>query len=166
MPVTSHWLFFLFSDRFGKNQSVARVGKRIFVPFTKSKRLPEKCMNIEQYRPGRFAYLMNDSFVGELWAYLTRPESIRAMIAATRKRKPAIMPLAEEIEERFEEELTSSAYPDDDVVVLVNNMIKQILNMHGYEHAACGICHGTSIIRSSGIFKPGFAAESLHSDDS
>ncbi len=123
-------------------------------------------MNIEQYRPGRFAYLMNESFVGELWAYLTRPESIQAMIEATGERKPAIMPIAGEIEERFKDELTSSAYPDDDVVVLVNNMIKQILDLHGYEHAACGICHGTSIIRSSGVFRPGFATESRHSDDS
>lgn len=110
-------------------------------------------MDIGNYRPGRFEYLMKEPFASELWVYLTSLESVRAMITATRGGEPAIMPLAGEIEKRFGDELTSSKYPDDDAVVLVNNMIKQIMERHGYEHAACGICHGTNIIKSSGIYR-------------
>ena len=110
-------------------------------------------MDIGNYRPGRFEYLMKEPFVRELWAYLTGSGSIHAMIAATKRGEPAIMPLISEIERQFAEELTSSAYPEDDVVVLVNNMIKQIMEQNGYEHAACGICRATNIIKSSGIYK-------------
>lgn len=110
-------------------------------------------MDIENYRPGRFEYLMKESFVRELWTYLTGSGSIRAMIAATKRGEPAILPLAGHIEKQYGEQLTSSMYPEDDVVVLVNNMIKQIMELHGYEHAACGICRTTSIIKSSGIYR-------------
>jgi hypothetical protein len=104
------------------------------------------------YIPGRFAELFEQPFAKELWSYLTEPLQVQAMAAAIDAGKPAIEPLLAYIENRFESPLASSDYPPDDVGILVNNMIKQIMEAQGYEHCACGLCRGR-FIRQSGVYR-------------
>ena len=66
---------------------------------------------------------------------------------------PAIEPLLSDIESRFEESLASSEYPDEEIAVLVNNMIKQILEMRGFEHMACWLCRQGRYFKSSGVYR-------------
>jgi len=105
------------------------------------------------YSPGRFAYLMDEPFAKQVWEYLSDDKQVYRMIAATEKNIPAIQPLLPEIETRFGEYLSSPEFPGDDVMVMVNNMIKQLLEMRGYEHFACGICRDCTHFKSSGLYK-------------
>ena len=110
-------------------------------------------MDFGLYKPGRFAYLVAEPFARELWDYLTTPEHLDAMIRAIAEGLPAIDPLLGEIETRFAEALGSDEYEGDDVAVLCNNMILQILDGLGYEHAACGLCPGGRYIKMSGVYR-------------
>jgi hypothetical protein len=110
-------------------------------------------MDISFYKPGRFAYLAKEPFFSKLWDFVSSDASVRSMVEATKENKPAIYPLLVEIETQFEEPITSKAYREDDVQVLVNNMIKQILEMRGYMHIACGLCPQGRYIKQSGVYK-------------
>jgi len=105
------------------------------------------------YTPGRFAYLMEEPFTAELWAFLNEAASIRAMTRATANGQPAIAPLLPDIEQRFAGHLASPRLPAEEVAVLTNNMIKQIMESRGYEHAACGICRNSRFFKSSGLYR-------------
>lgn len=108
--------------------------------------------DILHYKPGRFEYLMKDPYVIELWSFLSDEEQIGKMLRATEKELPAIEYFLDELEERFDEYLKSDKYRDDDAIVLVNNMIKQIMEHHGYVHAACGVCSSAKYIINSGVY--------------
>jgi len=110
-------------------------------------------IDIKQYKPGRFAYMMGKPFAVDAWAFLTEQDHILAMGNAIAKGRPAIEPLIADIETRFEEHLTSKEYHDDDACVLVNNMILQILELRGFRHVSCGLCAHARFIKQSGIYK-------------
>lgn len=110
-------------------------------------------MDIKHYKPGRFTYLIEKPFVKELWDYLTTKKRVTLMLLATREGKPAIEFFLTELESRFEVYLTSPKYPEEEICVLINNMIKQILAMQGYEHLACGLCHHGRNFQSSGLYQ-------------
>ncbi len=109
-------------------------------------------LDIKTYSPGRFAYLMESPFAKNLWAFLTEACNLRLMLSAVESGKPAISSLHKEIESRFGPDLASTEYRDDDAVVLVNNMIKQIMAKCGYHHIACGIFRDAKFIKSSGVY--------------
>ncbi len=110
-------------------------------------------MDIKHYKPGRFAYLMKNPFVKELWDYLTTEKRLKLMLLATEEGKPAIEFFLSELESQFEVYLTSPKYPEEEICVLVNNMIKQILTMQGYEHLACELCRHGRYFQSSGLYQ-------------
>ncbi len=112
-----------------------------------------KKIDISEYVPGRFAYLMGESFALEAWDYLSEPSRVERMIHATRRGAPAIEPLLQELETEFAHVLKSESYPPQEITVFFNNMIKQLMEMHGFVHAACGLCPGGRYFRSSGMFK-------------
>jgi hypothetical protein len=110
-------------------------------------------IDIKQYKPGRFAYLMAKPFVQELWNFLSDKRRVRLMVSASKKVKPAIWPFLEDLESRFGEFFSSSEYPKEEICVLTNNMIKQILEMKGFEHCACGLCRQGRYFKSSGVYR-------------
>jgi hypothetical protein len=109
-------------------------------------------IDIKDYKPGRFAYLMDRPFVRELWAFIADDSRMQSMFAAAAAGRPAIEPLLADIESRFEEHLGSAEYPDGEIAVLVNNMIRQVMEKSGYEFIACGMCRSGRYIKSSGLF--------------
>ena len=117
-----------------------------------------KSLTISDYKAGRFTYIMKDDWAIELWDFLSNPEQIISMITATNENKPAIFPLLSRIEKQFRPYLQSSKYNEDDAVVFVNNMIKQIMEYQGYEHSACGLCPQADIIKVSGLYRRQSAA--------
>ncbi len=109
-------------------------------------------IDITEYEPGRFAYLMKEPFAKELWDFLSNQERLDKMMAAIAEGKPAIYPILHDLEKQFGSFLESDKYPEDDVGVLANNMMKQLLDMHGYEHIACGLCPQAKYIKHSGVY--------------
>jgi hypothetical protein len=109
-------------------------------------------LHFSSYKPGRLEYLSVEPFVKELWEHLTNSERIHSMIKATSENKPAIAYLLAEIEERFGLHLSSKKYPEEDVGVLINNIIKHIMEQMGYEHIACGLFPTARYINSSGLY--------------
>lgn len=109
-------------------------------------------LDLKTYTPGRFAYLMDKPFVRELWEYVADDGRVQRMITASAEGRPAIVPLLEDIETRFEKHLASKEYPDEEIATLVNNMIRQVLEMSGFELVACGRCPSARYIKSSGLF--------------
>ncbi|MFP4415961.1 MAG: hypothetical protein ACOC41_03295 [Chitinivibrionales bacterium] len=112
-------------------------------------------LTISEYKPGRFEYLMNEPFARDAWGYLSDPVSIQQMLCATVRGLPAIQPLLDEIESKFAQVFKSETYPDEEITILFNNMIKQIMEMHGFRHSACGLCRGGRFFKSSGLYTKG-----------
>lgn len=108
--------------------------------------------DFKTYKPGRFAHLMKKHFVREMWDYITDDSRVQTMIAASSEGKPAIGPVLSDIETRFEEHLASKEYPDEEIAVLVNNMLRQVLEKSGFKLIACALCPGARYIKSSGLF--------------
>jgi hypothetical protein len=109
-------------------------------------------LDIKNYNPGRFAYLMEKPFANDLWRFLTDENRISLMISSSDSNELAIEPFLDDLESKFEHHLSSSDYPEEEIGVFANNMIKQILELNGYEHVACGRCKGR-FIKSSGLFQ-------------
>ncbi len=109
-------------------------------------------LDISNYRPGRFAYLMDEPFALELWKFISDDKQTNRMFEATAKNLPAIEFLLNELEEKFEPYLTSDDYPEEDVGILANNMIKQIMHYHDYEYTACALCPDGKYIKMSGLY--------------
>lgn len=96
---------------------------------------------------------MDTSFARNAWAMIANETAIELMKDAAEQNRASILPLLPQIETTFASELTSGEFADDDAQVLINNMIKQVMEMHGYEHLACGLCPGAKIFRSSGVYR-------------
>lgn len=109
-------------------------------------------LSIKSYKPGRFNYLMNEEFALNLWNYLSDKMQIDKMLEATKEGLPAIKHFLTELEIEFKEYLESNKYPAEEVAIFANNMIKHIMENHGYQHSACGICPTAKYVRSSGIY--------------
>lgn len=103
-----------------------------------------------QYHPGRFEKLMNQGFSSEIWNYLTTRGNIQLLIEATNSNKPAIFNILSEIETNFEAALGSEEF--EEVPVLVNNMIKQIMEHLGYQHVGCAFCVDAKYIKTTGMY--------------
>ncbi|NLE01490.1 MAG: hypothetical protein GX640_16610 [Fibrobacter sp.] len=97
---------------------------------------------------------MDNPFASEIWDFLATEENIALMISSTEEKKAAITKLVEKIEEKFEGPLSSKEYPQDEIGVFINNMIKQIMEHLGYSHIGCGLCPG-KYIRASGLYERG-----------
>ena len=110
-------------------------------------------LTLSSYKAGRFEYLLREPFARELWGYLSDKKSISLMLDAAGQGKPPLWPLLDHIENRFGTYIASDRFPDDDVEVMVNNMIKQIMEYAGYEHAACGMLRHARYIRLSGVYE-------------
>ena len=110
-------------------------------------------IDINKYKPGRFAYLLEEPFAEDLWNFLACDKRINLMILAIKEGKPAIEPFLSELESKFDKFFSSTDYPDEEICILANNMIKQLLEMKGYEHVACGICHHGKYFKSSGLYQ-------------
>jgi hypothetical protein len=109
--------------------------------------------DIKNYKAGRFAYLMEKPFAKELWEYVASEKNVSAMLVAADSGKPAIEPLLADIESRFGPLLASAEYPDEEIEVFINNMIRQLCELSGYELVACGLVRNSKYIKSSGLFK-------------
>jgi len=109
-------------------------------------------LDISNYTPGRFAYLMYEPFTLELWKFLSDEKQTAKMFEATAQCLPAIEFLLKELEEKFEPYLKSVDYPEEDVGILANNMIKQIMQYHGYAYTACALCPDGNYIKMSGFY--------------
>ena len=96
---------------------------------------------------------MGEKFAQDMWRFIADETSIAAMLDAAAKGHPAIWPLLDTLESRFEKQLLSNKYPRDEICVLANNMIKQIMEHLGYEHCACGLCRNRRFFRSSGVYR-------------
>lgn len=108
--------------------------------------------DIKDYIPGRFGYLMEKPFARNLWNFLADETRIKLMISASESNKPAIEPFLADLESHFEDPLSSPDYPDEEISVFANNMIKQILERNGYEYVGCSRCRGR-YIKSSGLYQ-------------
>lgn len=105
------------------------------------------------YQPGRFEYLMNEPFAVEIWNYLKTERIIELMINSTKQKRPAVDLFLSELESSYGEFLNSGKGINDDPIVMVNNMIKQIMDQLGYEHKGCSLYPEARYIKSSGIFE-------------
>ncbi len=110
-------------------------------------------IDIKNYTPGRFAYLINKPFAQKMWRFLAADNRVELMLSATAAGKPAVEPFLDELESLFGEHLDSPDYPDEEIHVLANNMIKQIMELKGYEHLACGLCPQGRFIKISGLYQ-------------
>ena len=110
-------------------------------------------LDMSSYSPGRFSSLVHLPFVRRLWEFLADDSRVLLMTRASDEGGPALGPLLDEVESRFGHVLSSPEFPEEEIAVLVNNMIKQIMEKKGYELAACVMCPAARYIKSSGLFR-------------
>ncbi|MGE5670442.1 MAG: hypothetical protein ACM31E_03300 [Fibrobacterota bacterium] len=110
--------------------------------------LPFSC-----YIGGHFEYLLKEPFAEEIWTYFTKKENLQLMFDAINEKKPPLWYHLEYIEVHFCRYIESDDFPGDDVEVMINNMIKQIMEKFGYEHIACGMLRHAKYIKLSGVYK-------------
>lgn len=104
------------------------------------------------YIGGHFEYLLKEPFAEQIWIYFTKKENIQLMLDAVQEKKPPLLHHLEYIETNYEQYIKSDEFPGDDVVVMINNMIKQIMEKLGYEHIACGMLRHAKYIKLSGVY--------------
>ncbi len=105
------------------------------------------------YQPGRFEYLMREPSTVEIWNYLKTEKTIELMINSTKQKRPAIDMFLSELESAYGEFLDSGKGFNDDPIVMVNNMIKQIMDQLGYELKGCSLYPEARYIKSSGLYE-------------
>lgn len=107
----------------------------------------------ELYTPSeRFAPHVNSDLAHEMWACVSRQESIDRMITAINEGKPAVTYMDSELHARFSELLKDHGELEPELKILCMNMMKQLLEHLGYEHTACAICSQGEFVKSAGIF--------------
>jgi hypothetical protein len=104
------------------------------------------------YIGGHFEYLLKEPFAEEIWTYFTKSENLQKMLDAVHEKKPPLWYHLEYIETHYGGYIESDTFPDDDVEVMINNMIKQIMERLGYEHIACGMLRHAKYIKLSGVY--------------
>jgi len=109
-------------------------------------------LQFSSYVGGHFEYLLTEPFAKEIWNYFTKSENMRLMLDAVNNKKPALWYHLEYIEANYGRYIESNDFPDDDVQVMINNMIKQIMEKLGYEHIACGMLRHAKYIKLSGVY--------------
>jgi hypothetical protein len=95
---------------------------------------------------------MDEPFTEELWGFLSNQKQTDKIFKATEQNLPAIEFILNELEENFEDCLKSEDYPEEDVGIFANNIIKQIMQYHGYTYMACGLCPAGRYIKMSGVY--------------
>jgi hypothetical protein len=104
------------------------------------------------YVGGHFEFLLKEPFAREIWEYFTKKENIARMLDAVNEKKPPLWYLLEYIECTYGKYIVSDDFPGDDVEIMINNMIKQIMEKLGYEHIACGMLSHAKYIKLSGMY--------------
>jgi hypothetical protein len=105
------------------------------------------------YHPGRFSGLAGQPFARELWHYLADDETINTMVASAESGKPPILPLLDTIESRWETVLSNPLYAEQEIDVFINNQIKQIMELTGFENTGCSRIPDARFISLSGIYQ-------------
>lgn len=114
-------------------------------------KIPE--LPFTSYIGGHFEYLLKEPFAEEIWTYFTKHDNIQLMLDALKENKPPLWYHLDYIESHYGQYIESTEFPDDDVEVMINNMIKQIMDKLGYEHIACGMLRHAKYIKLSGVYK-------------
>ena len=104
------------------------------------------------YKSERFDRFFRLEFGRELWRFLTSPQNTEIMLKAANEGRAPLTDHLKYIEKRYANHILSTDYPKGEVVVFINNMIKQIMLHFGYEHSACTLCNG-HYIKSTGLYK-------------
>jgi hypothetical protein len=100
-----------------------------------------------------------------LWEFLADENQINAMIASVEAGLPAIKPLLEVVESLMAPVFSNSRFAGSEIDVFINNQVKQIMELCGYENCACGMLREARFVKMSGMYKK-TASSSLYKSQS
>jgi hypothetical protein len=114
---------------------------------------PKKPPPYSDYVPGQFAEPAREPFAAEAWAFLARPDNLHAMLDLAGRERPPMEAVGVELQRLFGEAIEQSRFPNDLLHTMVNNMMKQLMERHGYEHVACALVPGCPFCTRSGVYR-------------
>lgn len=106
---------------------------------------------ILEYQPGQFADLAETPFAKGLWVLLTEPATLNCILETAAVGLPPLVQLEELLAPRFAV-LPEGADPER-CKTLCLNMVKQLLEAHGYEHTACAFMPPGALFRTAGLYR-------------
>lgn len=111
-------------------------------------------MDFSLYKPSpRFETLATTELAKAMWQCLTQEANILKMEEAIARGEAPVVPLDEELHERFSDLIEKEETDSAELRVLCMNMMKQLLEQKGYQHTACAFVPKGSFVTSAGLFQ-------------
>lgn len=88
----------------------------------------------------------------EMWECVSREDNLQKMIATVEEGKTPLLPLDDELHERFHDLIEKSQTSSDDLRILCKNMMKSILEKEGYTHVGCTLVPQGKFAKDCGLF--------------
>lgn len=111
-------------------------------------------MDFSEYTPAeRFATLAKTDLAKAMWSCITKSENIEKMEQAIAQGESPVVPLDNELYERFGSLIEEADADTEELRVLCMNMMKQLLEQKGYTHTACTLVPTGSFVKSAGLFE-------------
>lgn len=113
-----------------------------------------KSLPFSLYEPTeRFVKLADSPLAKSMWHCVTSDENIEKMEIAIAKGDSPVLPLEDELHEKFHIEIEESDAESSELRILCMNMMKQVLEHLGYSHKACTLLPGGKFVTSAGLFE-------------
>ncbi len=113
---------------------------------------PDKPLPFECYQAGRFADIAADPLAARIWAYVSTPRVVCEMLTAAEQGRSPMEPIGHELQQLFGGSIQASGHDTDLVHTMVNNMVKQLMERHGYVLVACTLLRNCPFCSSAGLF--------------
>lgn len=106
------------------------------------------------YKPSeRFETLAELKLASDMWHCLTSESSMNAMLEAADSGEAPVAPIDSELHEQFSHRIEQSGHDESELRILCMNMMKQLLELQGYEHVGCALRVEGEFVKSAGIFR-------------
>jgi hypothetical protein len=107
---------------------------------------------LSRFDASSFKDLSGDVFVAQLWDFLTSPHIITTMEEGCAHNQAPIEPLIPLLQQHFGTAFDTPPNGER-YKSLCLNMIRQVLQLQGYEHVACKLIPGGAFVTSAGLFR-------------
>lgn len=106
------------------------------------------------YKPSeRFASLADLELAADMWHCLTSDHTMKAIIQAADAGEAPVAPIDSDLHTLFSKRIEESEHDESELRILCMNMMKQLLELQGYEHVGCALRGNGEFVKSAGIFR-------------
>ncbi len=113
---------------------------------------PDSPLPFDIYTPGQFADMAVDALASDIWAYVSTTSARAGMLAAVEQGRSPMEAVGHDLHHLFGHRIDSSRHDTERLRTMVNNMVKQLMEYHGYHLIACTLLRDCPFCSSAGLF--------------